>query len=58
MFKNLCFLCCVAWCTQSQADSLDDFIQYLTPTNDPTPVALKPIAKLQEAAMAAIKFCG
>jgi cell wall-associated NlpC family hydrolase len=39
------------------ADPLDDFISNLTPT-DPTPLALKPIAKLQEAAIAAISFVG
>ena len=41
----------------SQADPLDDFISNLTPA-DPTPLALKPIAKLQEAAIAAISFVG
>lgn len=42
----------------AQADALGDFIGYLTPPKDPTPVALKPMAKLQEAAMAAISFVG
>ncbi|PTQ87529.1 C40 family peptidase [Agitococcus lubricus] len=41
----------------ASADDLGDFIAQLAP-KDPTPVALKPIAKLQEAAMAAISFVG
>ena len=43
--------------THSQADDLGDFIAHLAP-KDPTPVALKPIAKLQEAAISAISFVG
>ena len=48
MFLRLIYLIAVA-CYSSgvQADPLDDFIDHLTPT-DPTPLALKPIAKLQE----------
>ena len=58
MFLRLIYLIAVA-CYSSgvQADPLDDFISNLTPT-DPTPLALKPIAKLQEAAIAAISFVG
>ena len=44
--------------TQSQADDLGDFINNHLVPKDPTPVALKPIAKLQEAAIAAISFVG
>lgn len=40
-----------------QADALGDFISKITP-KDPTPMALTPIAKLQEAAIAAISFVG
>jgi cell wall-associated NlpC family hydrolase len=40
------------------ADSLDDLIDHLPTIPDPTPLALKPIAKLQEAAIAAISFVG
>ncbi|HMU88834.1 MAG TPA: C40 family peptidase, partial [Agitococcus sp.] len=43
--------------THSQADDLGDFIAHLAP-KDPMPVALKPIAKLQEAAISAISFVG
>lgn len=58
MFLRLIYLIAVA-CYSSgvQADPLDDFISNLTPT-DPTPLALKPIAKLQEAALSAISFVG
>lgn len=42
--------------TEQQQQSLDEFIGRLTP--DPTPVALKPLFKLQEAAMSAISFVG
>lgn len=47
----------LAFINPCYADPLDDFISNLTPT-DPTPLALKPIAKLQEAAIAAISFVG
>jgi cell wall-associated NlpC family hydrolase len=39
------------------ADDLGNFIAHLAP-KDPTPIALKPIAKLQEAAISAISFVG
>ena len=58
MFLRLIYLiavACYSWGVQ--ADPLDDFITHLTPT-DPTPFALKPIAKLQEAAIAAMSFVG
>lgn len=42
--------------TVQQQQGLDEFIARLTP--DPTPVALKPLFKLQEAAMAAMSFVG
>ena len=58
MFLRLIYLIAVAcYSSGAQADPLDDFISNLTPT-DPTPLALKPIAKLQEAAIAAISFVG
>jgi cell wall-associated NlpC family hydrolase len=47
----------VASLSTTQQQDLDDFIQTITP-QDPTPLALKPIATLQEAAMAAISFVG
>ncbi len=47
----------LAFINPCYADPLDDFISNLTPT-DPTPLALKPIAKLQEAALSAISFVG
>ncbi len=58
MFLRLIYLIAVAcYSSGAQADPLDEFISNLTPT-DPTPFALKPIAKLQEAAIAAISFVG
>jgi cell wall-associated NlpC family hydrolase len=58
MFLRLIYLIAVAcYSSGAQADPLDDFISNLTPT-DPTPLALKPIAKLQEAALSAISFVG
>jgi hypothetical protein len=54
-FMMLVAITCYSWGVQ--ADPLDDFITHLTPI-DPTPLALKPIAKLQEAAIAAISFVG
>ena len=56
--KNYAIILFLLLSVNSRADSLGDFIQYLAPPSDPTPVALKPIAKLQEAAMAAISFVG
>jgi cell wall-associated NlpC family hydrolase len=51
------FIVAVSFCCLLQADGLDDLIDHLTPA-DPTPVALKPLAKLQEAALSAISFVG
>ncbi len=51
------FIVALSFSCLVQADGLDDLIDHLTPT-DPTPVALKPLAKLQEAAIAALSFVG
>ena len=44
--------------TVVRADPLGDLIDHLPTIPDPTPLALKPIAKLQEAALSAISFVG
>lgn len=54
-FMVLVAIACYSWGVS--ADPLDEFISNLTPI-DPTPLALKPLAKLQEAAIAAISFVG
>ena len=54
---NGCLLLILAKPVLAQADALGDFIEKITP-QDPTPVALTPVAKLQEAAIAAISFVG
>ena len=54
-FMVLVAIACYSWGVQ--ADPLDEFISNLTPT-DPTPLAIKPLATLQEAAIAAISFVG
>lgn len=57
--RQLCtisILLCLA--TNCSADPLDDLLEHLPSIPDPTPLALKPIAKLQEAAISAISFVG
>ena len=57
--RQLCtisILLCLA--ANGSADPLDDLLEHLPSMPDPTPLALKPIAKLQEAAISAISFVG
>ena len=56
-FNVLLWAMCVTNPLLAQADALGDFIEKITP-QDPTPLALTPVAKLQEAAIAAISFVG
>lgn len=58
LFVLIPFIGLMFTATVVRADSLDDLIDHLPTIPDPTPLALKPIAKLQEAALSAISFVG
>ncbi len=55
-FFLLCWLILVS--SPINADPLDDLLEHLPSIPDPTPLALQPIAKLQEAAISALSFVG